>query len=114
MKYETYNKTITTDASGDYSYSIVVNGLIDTVYVDYAADVDAGCDLTIVNDFSETVVGLTNNKTDKTLHPIVQSTDSAASGIADEYRPYTANSLTITVDEGGDSKVINLKIRVLA
>ena len=92
--------TLTSDASGDATETVKnVNGLIPGFYVDYAADVDAGCDLTIVEEAAGVdvpVASAENSNTDGWVLP-TQFTNFPCGG-----------HLKFTIAGAGDTKVVTI------
>ena len=106
---------LTTDASGDASHVYQINGKIIAIRLDYSASADAGTDITITNDLSETVYSKTDSKTDVTLRPRTPVEDNAGTDVTYDgsneiYEPYSAAEVTVTIAQGGASVTDNVLV----
>jgi len=101
---------LTTDASGSASETIFMPSKLHTIKIDYASDVSSGCDTTIKNDLGETVYSKTDSNTDVIVSPRKLVQDNTGADISGEYDYYTGNHWTITIAQGGASKIINMTL----
>ncbi|GAB4527831.1 MAG: hypothetical protein OHK0046_46000 [Anaerolineae bacterium] len=114
--YREYDLIITTAADGTGSASTQpISGTIERITVDYAADVAATADLTIVIDdtIDVPVLTLTNTITDGVYTP-VQAVHAAADGsvISGLYNKIVVarKPIRASVAQGGDSKTVSIKL----
>ncbi len=109
---------LTTDSSGDATQDTeAFTGFVESIEIDYAADADAGTDVTVVEaqGLGRTLVNLANNKTDKIIYPVVESTTNAGASLGTaQFRPFwiEGSKLTFTVDEGTSGKVVTMTVIV--
>jgi hypothetical protein len=109
-----YDFNLTSDSSGDATETKNINGLIDTVVVNYADDVEATCDITItgyVGSKSFTIYSKTDSKTDAVIRPRTPMMDNAGSAVTYDgtneiYDKFFVESVTVTIAQAGSGKVV--------
>ncbi len=104
--------SLTTDASGDATITFNVEGYVDTIAIDYAADAGATTDVTItgyLGSYSFTMYSKTDSITDAIVRPRVAVQDNAGNNVTYDgtneiYERYLVDRITITIAQGGASK----------
>ena len=90
--------TLTSDASGDANDTVDINGLIKAIYVDYAADVDSGCDVTIAG-----VIGST------TMTFATEADNNSDTYMTLDIDPIPAGgTIKATIADAGNAKVVKI------
>ena len=111
-------KSLTTDASGDATTTINVQGYINTIGIVYSASADAGTDVTItgyIGSSSFTVYSKTDYNTTHLVRPRVAVQDNAGTdltydGTRKVSEAYFVDRLVITFAQGGASKTNTVNI----
>ena len=89
---------LTSDASGDANDTIDIHGLIKAIYVDYAADVAAGCDVTVAGVIGGTTMTFATETDNNTDGYMTLDVDPIPAG----------GGIKVTIADAGDTK--NVKV----
>ena len=115
-KISKYVFDLTTNSSGDASVTKSIIGKIDSISVDYAADMASGADITItgyIGAKSFTLYSKTDSVTDAIVRPRVVVQDNAGTDIdlsdteggnTAQYEHYAVDAVNVTIAQGGDTK----------
>lgn len=105
---------VTTSSGGEGSYTtpVVVDGKVLGFAVDCTDVGNATADITVTDELGQVLLNATNvsNAAVQTYYPKIQAHENVTPGaIAGEYSHYFVHGkLTLTVAQGGDSKVITV------
>ena len=97
--------TVTTDAAGDFSGTVAVNGQIKKVALVIGTLTAAAVDTTLTDNVTlETIHAVTDAAASFAAYPKIQNVDSANSGIAGQYTETVIGTAKLVVADGGNAK----------
>lgn len=95
--------TVTTDASGDFSGTVAVNGQIKKVALVIGTLTAGAVDTTLTDNVTlETIHAVTDAAASFAAYPIIQNVDAANSGVAGEYTESVIGTAKLVVADGGN------------
>lgn len=100
---ETTSIAITTDAAGDFSGTVAVNGQIRKVALVIGTLTGGAVDTTLTDNVTlETIHAVTNAAASFAAYPKIQNVDAANSGIAGQYTETVVGTAKLVVADGGN------------
>lgn len=102
---------ITTDASGDFTGTVEIDGQIKKVVLVIGTLVSGAVDTTLTDNITlETIHAVTNATANFAAYPKIQNVDAANSGIAGQYTETVVGTVKLVVADGGNTKTGTLYI----
>ena len=102
---------ITTDASGDFTGTVDIDGQIKKVALVIGTLVAGAVDTTLTDNVTlETIHAVTNAAANFAAYPKIQNVDAANSGIAGQYTETVVGTAKLVVADGGNAKTGTLYI----